>query len=143
MASEEVGNADPRALTLCLDAWESWRRLGSPEGDLALAQAAVYVASCPKSNAVYAAHNESLADAKKLGSLDVPMHLRNAPTTLMKNQGFGDGYQYDHDNADSVAYSQKGFPDKMGEKVYYQPKQAGLEIKIAKKLDMIRSKRND
>ena len=143
MASEEVGNADPRALTLCLDAWETWRRLGSPEGDLALAQAAVYVASCPKSNAVYAAHNESLADAKKLGSLDVPMHLRNAPTTLMKKQGFGDGYQYDHNNEDSVAYSQKGFPDKMGEKVYYQPKQAGLEIKIAKKLDMIRSKRND
>lgn len=143
MASEEVGNADPRALTLCLDAWETWRRLGSPEGDLALAQAAVYVASCPKSNAVYKAHNESLADAKNLGSLDVPMHLRNAPTTLMKEQGFGEGYQYDHDNEGSVAYSQKGFPDKMGEKVYYQPKQAGLEIKIAKKLEMIRSKRNE
>ncbi len=143
MASEEVGNADPRALTLCLDAWETWRRLGSPEGDLALAQAAVYVASCPKSNAVYTAHNESLADAKKLGSLDVPMHLRNAPTSLMKTQGFGEGYQYDHDNQDSIAYSQKGFPDKMGEKVYYQPKQAGLEIKISQKLDKIRSKRND
>ncbi len=142
MASEEVGNADPRALTLCLDAWETWRRLGSPEGDLALAQAAVYVASCPKSNAVYSAHNESLADAKNLGSLDVPMHLRNAPTGLMKEQGFGDGYQYDHDSDDSVAYTQKGFPDKMGEKVYYQPKQAGLEIKIAKKLNMIRTKRN-
>ncbi len=143
MASEEVGNADPRALTLCLDAWETWRRLGSPEGDLALAQAAVYLASCPKSNAVYTAHNESLADAKNLGSLDVPMHLRNAPTGLMKSQGFGQGYQYDHDNQDSIAYSQKGFPDKMGEKVYYQPKQAGLEIKIAKKLDEIRTKRND
>ncbi|MFK8013518.1 MAG: replication-associated recombination protein A [Marinicellaceae bacterium] len=143
MASEEVGNADPRALTLCLDAWETWRRLGSPEGDLALAQAAVYVASCPKSNAVYSAHNESLADAKKLGSLDVPMHLRNAPTSLMKNQGFGSGYQYDHDNTDSIAYSQKGFPEKMGERVYYQPKQAGLEIKIAQKLEQIRKKRND
>jgi len=143
MASEEVGNADPRALTLCLDAWETWRRLGSPEGDLALAQAAVYVASCPKSNAVYAAHNESLADAKKLGSLEVPMHLRNAATSLMKQQGYGSGYQYDHDNEDSIAYSQKGFPDKMGEKVYYQPKQAGLEIKIAQKLEQIRNKRND
>ena len=143
MASEEVGNADPRAITLCLDAWETWRRLGSPEGDLALAQAAVYVASCPKSNAVYMAHNESLADAKNLGSLDVPMHLRNAPTALMKKQGFGKNYQYDHDNQDAIAYSQKGFPDKMGEKVYYRPKQAGLEINIAKKLDMIRNKRND
>ena len=143
MASEEVGNADPRAITLCLDAWETWRRMGSPEGDLALAQAAVYLASCPKSNAVYKAHNESLADAKNLGSLEVPMHLRNAPTALMKKQGFGSGYQYDHDNKDSVAYSQKGFPDKMGEKVYYQPKQAGLEIKIAEKLKHIRAKRND
>ena len=143
MASEEVGNADPRAITLCLDAWETWRRMGSPEGDLALAQAAVYLASCPKSNAVYKAHNESLQDAKNLGSLEVPMHLRNAPTALMKKQGFGSGYQYDHDNKDSVAYSQKGFPDKMGEKVYYQPKQAGLEIKIAEKLKHIRVKRND
>lgn len=142
MASEEVGNADPRALSLCLDAWETWRRLGSPEGDLALAQAAVYVASCPKSNAVYQAHNASLADVKQLGSLDVPMHLRNAPTSLMKSQGFGKGYQYDHDNQDSVAYTQTGFPDKMGEKVYYQPKQAGLEIKIAQKLQQIRDKRN-
>jgi putative ATPase len=142
MASEEVGNADPRALTLCLDAWETWRRLGSPEGDLALAQAAVYVASCPKSNAVYKAQNESLADAKNLGSLDVPMHLRNAPTSLMKNQGYAQGYQYDHEHDGSIAYSQKGFPDKMGEKVYYEPKQAGLEIKIARKLDMIRAKRN-
>jgi putative ATPase len=142
MASEEVGNADPRALTLCLDAWETWRRLGSPEGDLALAQAAVYVACCPKSNAVYKAHNESLSDAHNMGSLDVPMHLRNAPTGMMKEQGFGEGYQYDHDSKDSIALTQKGFPDKMGEKVYYQPKQAGLEVKIASKLDMIRAKRN-
>ena len=143
MASEEVGNADPRALSLCLDAWETWRRLGSPEGDLALAQAAVYLACCPKSNAVYTAHNTALADANKLGSHDVPMHLRNAPTPLMKAQGFGSGYQYDHDNPDAIAYSQKGFPDKMGEKIYYQPKNAGLEIKIAEKLKQIRAKRND
>ena len=142
MASEEVGNADPRAITLCLDAWETWRRLGSPEGDLALSQAAIYLASCPKSNAVYKAHNASLADAKNLGSLDVPMHLRNAPTNLMKKQGFGKGYQYDHDSDDSIAYNQKGFPDEMGEKAYYQPKQAGLEIKIAQKLNTIREKRN-
>ena len=142
MASEEVGNADPRALTLCLDAWETWRRLGSPEGDLALAQAATYLASCPKSNAVYRAHNQSLTDAKSLGSLDVPMHLRNAPTSLMKNQGFGEGYQYDHDADGSIAFSQKGFPDKMGEQVYYQPKNVGLESKIAEKLKYIREKRN-
>lgn len=143
MASEEVGNADPRAMTLCLSAWEAWRRLGSPEGDLALAQAVIYVASCPKSNAVYKAQNEALTDAKNLGSLEVPMHLRNAPTALMKAQGFGEGYQYDHDEEASIAYSQKGFPDKMGEKIYYQPKEVGLEIKITKKLDMIRAKRND
>jgi len=143
MASEEVGNADPRALSLCLDAWETWRRMGSPEGDLALAQAAVYLACCPKSNAVYKAHNESLDDVRKLGSLEVPMHLRNAPTALMKKQGFGNGYQYDHDSNDSIAYSQLGFPDEMGEKVYYHPKKAGLEIKILQKLQQIRAKRND
>ena len=142
MASEEVGNADPRALTLCLDAWETWRRLGSPEGDLALAQAATYLASCPKSNAVYTAHNQSLVDVKDLGSLDVPMHLRNAPTKLMKDLGYNKGYQYDHDSEESVAYLQTGFPSEMGEKVYYQPKQSGLEINIAKKLDAIREKRN-
>ncbi len=142
MASEEVGNADPRAITVCLDAWETWRRLGSPEGDLVLAQAATYLASCPKSNAVYKAHNLSLADAKNLGSLEVPMHLRNAPTQLMKDSGYNKGYQYDHDNEDSIAYAQKGFPDSIGEKIYYQPKQAGLEIKIASKLNLIREKRD-
>ena len=142
MASEEVGNADPRAITLCLDAWETWRRLGSPEGDLALAQAVTYLAICAKSNAVYMAHNNALADAKSLGSLEVPMHLRNAPTKLMKNLGYNKGYQYDHDNQDSIAYSQTGFPDAMGEKIYYQPKQEGLEIKISDKLNAIRSKRN-
>ncbi len=142
MASEDIGNADPRALSLCLDAWETWRRLGSPEGDLALSQAAVYLACCPKSNAVYTAHKAANADALQLGSLDVPMHLRNAPTSLMKSQGFGEGYQYDHDRDGAVAYSQKGFPDSMGEKVYYEPKPAGLEFKIADKLQQIRSKRN-
>ncbi len=143
MASEEVGNADPRAITLCLDAWETWRRLGSPEGDLALAQAATYLASCPKSNAVYAALNLAKSDAKNLGSLDVPMHLRNAPTKLMQDMGYKKGYQYDHDNADGIAYSQTGFPDEMGEKVYYQPKDAGLEIQIGKKLATIREKRRE
>lgn len=142
MASEDIGNADPRALSLCLDAWETWRRLGSPEGDLALSQAAVYLASCPKSNAVYTAHKAANADAVQLGSLEVPMHLRNAPTSLMKSQGFGEGYQYDHDSDDAVAYTQKGFPESMGEKVYYEPKPAGLEYKISEKLQQIRAKRN-
>jgi len=142
MASEDIGNADPRALSLCLDAWESWRRLGSPEGDLALAQATVYLACCPKSNAVYMAQKQALADAEKSGSLEVPMHLRNAATGLMKKQGFGSGYQYDHDSEDGIAYTQTGFPDKLGEKVYYQPKQAGLEMKISEKIQYIRNKRN-
>ena len=142
MASEEVGNADPRAITLCLDAWETWRRLGSPEGDLALAQATIYLASCPKSNAVYSAFNSAMNDAKNLGSLDVPMHLRNAPTKLMKDLGYKKGYQYDHDKDDSVAYSQTGFPELIGEKIYYQPKNVGLEIKIGNKLATIREKRS-
>lgn len=143
IASEDIGNADPRALSICLDAWESWRRLGSPEGDLALSQAAIYLACCPKSNAVYLAHKEAITDVKNFGSLDVPMHLRNAPTRLMKEQGFGDGYQYDHNNEDSIAYTQTGFPDKLGEKVYYHPVNTGLEIKIAQKLDKIRYLRNN
>ncbi len=142
MASEEVGNADPRAITLCLDAWETWRRLGSPEGDLALAQAATYLASCPKSNAVYAAFNSAKKDAKSFGSLDVPMHLCNAPTQLMQDLGYKKDYQYDHDTTDGIAYEQKGFPIQMGEKEYYQPKNSGLEIKIAQKLALIREKRN-
>ena len=142
MASEDIGNADPRALTLALDAWESWRRLGSPEGDLALAQAVVYLASCPKSNAVYTAQKQAQHDAKIFGSMDVPMHLRNAPTQLMKNQGFGKGYQYDRDQEATIAYTQTGFPDKMGEKVYYHPKNSGLEGKISEKLDSIRKIRN-
>lgn len=142
MSVEDIGNADPRALSLCLDAWESWRRLGSPEGDLALSQAAIYLACCPKSNAVYSAHKLAITDVHKYGSLDVPMHLRNAPTGLMKKQGYGQGYQYDHDSKDGIAYTQTGFPDKMGEKVYYQPKQSGLEMKISDKLQQIRKQRN-
>ncbi len=142
MASEDIGNADPRALSLCLDAWESWHRLGSPEGDLALAQAVAYLASCPKSNAVYSAFKQAQADVLQTGSLEVPMHLRNAPTELMKAQGYGQGYQYDHDTEEGVAFSQRGFPDKLGERIYYQPKASGLESKIAARLERIRTKRN-
>ena len=142
MASEDIGNADPRALSLCLEAWEGWQRLGSPEGDLLLAQAVAYLASCPKSNAVYTAFKQAQADVRQYGSLEVPLHLRNAPTALMKQQGHSKGYQYDHDEPEGVAFSQAGFPDKLGEKIYYQPKPSGLEMKIADRLQRIRNKRH-
>ena len=141
MASEEVGNADPRAMSLCLDAWQTYERLGSPEGDLALAHAVSYLASCPKSNAVYAAFKLATAAAKTGGTQPVPMHLRNAPTDLMKDQGYGQGYQYDHDTADGIAYDQTGFPDAMGEQIFYQPVQQGLEKQISDRLNFIREKR--
>ncbi|WP_154223470.1 replication-associated recombination protein A [Marinicella rhabdoformis] len=141
MASEEVGNADPRAMGLCLDAWQTYERLGSPEGDLALAHAVSYLASCPKSNAVYAAFKLATAAAKSGGTQPVPMHLRNAPTDLMKDQGYGQGYQYDHDSTDGIAYDQTGFPDAMGEQIYYQPVQQGLEKQISERLKFIRDKR--
>ncbi|MCF6300389.1 MAG: replication-associated recombination protein A [Proteobacteria bacterium] len=143
MASEDIGNADPRALSLCLDAWQTYQRLGSPEGDLALAQAACYLASCPKSNAIYMAFKQAQHDASTLGSLPVPMHLRNASTNFMKDQGYGKCYQYDHDSSDGISYEQTGFPDKMGEKVYYHPVHSGLEQKIAEKLKFIRAKRKN
>lgn len=147
MASEDIGNADPRALSMCLDAWQSYERLGSPEGDLVLAQAVTYLASCPKSNAVYTAFKQAQSDAKTLGTMPVPMHLRNAPTGLMKEAGYGSGYQYDHDVAGGIAYGQTGFPEKMGEKIYYlvgeQKQPQGLEIKIAEKLKFIRAKRSE
>ncbi len=142
MASEDIGNADPRALNICLGAWQSYERLGSPEGDLALAQAVAYLASCPKSNAVYKAYKLAQGDVQKRGTLAVPMHLRNAPTKLMKSSGYGQDYQYDHDAADGIAYSQTGFPDGMGEQVYYDPAGQGLEIKIAEKLKHIREERH-
>lgn len=141
MASEDIGNADPRALSICLTAWQTYERLGSPEGELALAQAVAYLASCAKSNAIYTAFKMAQKDVNQFGSLDVPMHLRNAPTQLMKDNDFGKGYQYDHDYEGGIAYSQTGFPDKMGEQVYYHPSDRGLEQKIAQKLKHIRQQR--
>ncbi len=141
MASEDIGNADPRAMTLCLNAWQIFERLGSPEGELALAQAVSYLASCPKSNAVYSAFKMAQSDAAK-GSYAVPMHLRNAPTQLMKSQGYGQDYQYDHDHDDGIAYGQTGFPKDMGEKVYYKPVNQGLEKQISEKLRFIRAERD-
>jgi putative ATPase len=142
MASEDIGNADPRALTLCLTAWQTFERLGSPEGELAIAQAVAYLASCAKSNAIYTAFKAAQQDVKKYGSLDVPKHLRNAPTQFMKDNDYGKGYQYDHDYEGGIAYSQTGFPDQIGEQIYYQPANRGLEQKIAQKLQQIRQQRS-
>lgn len=134
IASEDVGNADPRALPLALAAWETYDRLGSPEGELALAQAAVYLAVAPKSNAVYAAFNEAWSDAQKHGSREVPVHLRNAPTKLMKELGYGHEYRYAHDAPDAFVPGDHGFPDAMGPKAYYHPAPRGLEQRIGEKL---------
>jgi putative ATPase len=138
IASEDVGNADPRALTLCIDAWETQRRLGSPEGELALAQAAIYMACVPKSNAVYAAFNAAMRDVRELGSLVVPEHLRNAPTALMKELGHGEGYRYAHDESEGYAAGESYFPDAMADKRYYAPPDHGLETRINERLRRLR-----
>lgn len=138
MASEDIGNADPRALTIALNAWDVYLRLGSPEGELALAQAVIYMACAPKSNAVYVAMGYVMQDIKETGSLDVPLHIRNAPTKLMKNLGYGKDYRYAHDEPQAYAAGETYFPKEMGERQYYFPVQRGLEIKIAEKLAALR-----
>ena len=140
VASEDIGNADPRALQLCLNAWETLERLGSPEGELALAQAVVYLACAAKSNAVYTAAKAAMKDAQESGSLEVPMHLRNAPTKLMKELGYGENYRYAHDEEGAIAKGERYFPDDMSDRTYYHPVPRGLEIKIREKLDQIRRK---
>ncbi len=139
MASEDIGNADPRGLQLSLDAWQTYERLGSPEGELAIAQAIVYLASTAKSNAVYTAWTLAQADAKKTTSLEVPMHLRNAPTSLMKDLGYGKNYRYAHDEEGAFAAGETYFPDAMDEPVYYQPVARGLETKIREKLARLKA----
>lgn len=134
MASEDIGNADPRALTLALEASEVYERLGSPEGELAIAQAVVFLSCAAKSNAVYVAFNEAMSDAKSSGSMEVPMYLRNAPTRLMKQLGHGVGYRYAHDEPEAFASGQTYFPDQMVNRQYYRPVSRGLEIKIAEML---------
>ncbi len=134
MASEDIGNADPRALTLSLEACAVYERLGSPEGELAIAQAIVFMACAAKSNAVYAAYNAAADDASRLGSLEVPLHLRNAPTRLMKDIGYGKGYRYAHDEPDAYAAGERYFPDAMPDRRYYLPAPRGLEIKIGEAL---------
>ena len=134
MASEDIGLADPRALTLALEACEVYERMGSPEGELAIAEAVVFMACAAKSNAVYVAYGAAMEDARRHGSLDVPMHLRNAPTSLMKGLGYGKGYRYAHDEPDAYAAGEKYFPDGMQPARYYDPVERGLEIRIREAL---------
>jgi putative ATPase len=141
MAVEDIGLADPRALQMAIEAWDAYDRLGSPEGDLALAQVVIYLASTAKSNAAYMAFNAARRDVEAHGTQAVPMHLRNAPTKLMKQLGHGKGYRYDHDAEGGIALGQTGFPDAMGEHVYYEPVPRGLELKLKEKLDALRAAR--
>ena len=138
MASEDIGNADPRALALALQACETYERLGSPEGELAIAQAVVFMACAAKSNAVYVAFGAAMEDAKKHGTLEVPLQLRNAPTGLMKSLGYGRGYRYAHDEPGAHAAGEKYFPEGMDPARYYQPVDRGLEIKIREALARLR-----
>jgi putative ATPase len=139
MASEDVGNADPRALQIALNSWDVQRRLGSPEGELAIAQAIVYLAVAAKSNAVYLALDQAKADVKKFGSLEVPLHLRNAPTEMMEKMGYGEQYQYAHDHQDAFVAGENYFPESLSEQQYYLPVDRGLELKIGEKLNYLRS----
>ncbi len=138
MASEDVGNADPRALQLAMNAWDVQERLGSPEGELAIAQALVYLAAAPKSNAVYKAYNAAMADVKEHGSYEVPIHLRNAPTRLMKELGYGKAYRYAHDEPHAYAAGENYFPEGIEPRHYYHPVPRGMEQKIAEKLAFLK-----
>jgi len=138
MATEDIGNADPRALQLALNAWDVQERLGSPEGELAIAQAVVYMACAAKSNAVYAAYNAVRKDIADAPSYDVPLHLRNAPTSLMKSSGYGTEYRYAHDEPMGYAAGENYFPEELKDKSYYHPVDRGLEKKIAEKLAYLR-----
>ena len=138
VASEDIGNADPRALRIALDAWEAYQRLGSPEGDLAIAQAAVYLACAAKSDAVYKGFGTAMGDVRQHGSLPVPLHLRNAPTSLMRNLGYGRSYRHAHDEADGYAAGETYLPDRLAGRRYYAPVARGLEIRISEKLARLR-----
>lgn len=138
MASEDIGNADPRGLTLALNAWDVQTRLGSPEGELSIAQAIVYLAVAPKSNAVYKAFNDCRRLVQSSSDEEVPMHLRNAPTTLMKDQGMGKEYRYAHDEPEAFAAGENYFPESLSGTILYEPVNRGLELKISEKLDRLR-----
>jgi putative ATPase len=133
IASEDIGNADPRALRMCLDAWDVQERLGSPEGELAMAQAVTYLALAPKSNAVYNAYNRCMADIRKDPDYQVPVHIRNAPTSLMKDLGYGEEYRYAHDEPEAFAAGEAYLPEEIHQRRYYDPVSRGLEIRLAEK----------
>ena len=139
MASEDIGNADPRGLQLALNAWDVQQRLGSPEGELAIAQALVYLACAPKSNAVYTAFNQAMAEVKATPAYDVPLHMRNAPTDLMKGLDYGKEYRYAHDEPGAYAAGENYFPEELKDSHYYFPTERGLEDKIREKLEYFRS----
>ncbi len=139
MASEDIGNADPRGLQLALNAWDVQQRLGSPEGELAIAQALVFLACAPKSNAVYSAFNQAMGTVKATPAFDVPVHVRNAPTQLMKNLDYGREYRYAHDEPDAYAAGENYFPEELKDSRFYFPTDRGLEDKIREKLDYFRS----
>ena len=141
MTVEDIGLADPRAWRMALDAWDTYERLGSPEGELGLAELVVYLAVAPKSNAVYRAFGAARATVNESGTLEVPMHLRNAPTKLMKELGYSKGYQYDHDLEGGVALDQQCLPDALAGLMLYQPTERGLESRIKEKLDALRAAR--
>lgn len=144
MAVEDIGLADPQANQICVDAWETYERLGSPEGELALAQSVIYLALAPKSNAGYVAYKAARAEARQSGSAPPPKHILNAPTSMMKDQGYGDGYQYDHDAEDGFS-GQNYFPDDMKRPVYYVPVERGFERELRKRVEFfagLRTKRN-
>ena len=140
MAVEDIGLADPRAFAMALDAWDAYERLGSPEGELAIATLVVYLACAPKSNAVYVAMGEAMQDVEQFGTLDVPLRLRNAPTRLMKGLGYGRDYRYAHDEPDAFAAGERYVPDELPDRRYYRPVPRGLEIKIGEALERLRSK---
>ena len=141
MAVEDVGLAEPRAWRMALDAWDTYERLGSPEGELGLAQLAIWLAIAPKSNAAYMAYNKARAAIREGGTLEVPMHLRNAPTKLMKGLGYGKGYQYDHDAEGGIALDQQCLPDELVGSVFYEPVDRGLELQLREKLLALRAAR--
>ncbi|HVT33138.1 MAG TPA: recombination factor protein RarA, partial [Rhodanobacteraceae bacterium] len=141
MAVEDIGLADPRAWRMALDAWDTYDRLGSPEGELGLAELALYLAVAPKSNAAYSAFGAAKALVQETGTLDVPMHLRNAPTKLMKGLGYGKGYQYDHEAEGGVAVDQQCLPDALVGTSLYEPTERGLEGQFREKLEALREAR--
>jgi putative ATPase len=141
MAVEDIGLADPRGLRLALDACETYERLGSPEGELALAEAVIYLAAAPKSNAVYEAYNAARALVSRDQTRPVPMHLRNAPTRLMKDLGYGKGYRYAHDEEGGYAAGENYFPEGMAPVEWYRPTDRGLEMRIREKLQQLRSRK--